>query len=71
MDINTVTHQLSRRVEQAGQDIQAKMTASNLDNPARMLEAQFAIQQYSVFVAYESALIRAFKDMLSGIIQKI
>ncbi|MGE8357103.1 MAG: type III secretion system needle filament subunit SctF [Microvirgula sp.] len=71
MDINTVAHQLSQRVEQAGQEIRTRMTAASLDNPARMLEAQFAIQQYSVFVAYESALMRAFRDMLSGIIQKI
>lgn len=71
MDIAVVTDQLSKLVDQAGKDVQSKVTAADLNDPARMLQAQFAIQQYSIFVSYESAIMRAVKDMLSGIIQKI
>ncbi|AAQ60255.1 MULTISPECIES: type III secretion system needle filament subunit SctF [Chromobacterium] len=71
MDIEAITSQLSQLVEQAGNEVQSKVTAADLNDPARMLQAQFAIQQYSVFVSYESAIMRAVKDMLSGIIQKI
>lgn len=71
MDIGNITNQLSQLVEQAGNDVQSKISAADLNDPARMLQAQFAIQQYSVFVSYESAIMKAVKDMLAGIIQKI
>lgn len=71
MDIEAVTNQLSQLVESAGNDVQSKVTATDMNDPAQMLKAQFAIQQYSIFVSYESAVMKAVKDMLSGIIQKI
>lgn len=71
MDIGSITNQLSQLVEQSGNDVQSRITAADLNDPARMLQAQFAIQQYSVFVSYESAIMKAVKDMLAGIIQKI
>ncbi|MBV4465819.1 MULTISPECIES: type III secretion system needle filament subunit SctF [Pseudomonas] len=71
MDIETVNNQLSQMVEKAGNDVQSKMTAADMNDPVRMLQAQFAIQQYSTFVTYQSAVMKAVKDMLSGIIQKI
>lgn len=71
MDIETVNNQLSQMVEKAGNDVQSKLTAADMNDPARMLQAQFAIQQYSTFVTYQSAVMKAIKDMLSGIIQKI
>ncbi|KAB7897037.1 type III secretion system needle protein SsaG [Serratia sp. Leaf50] len=71
MDIEAVTNQLSQLVESAGNEVQSKVTATDMNDPAQMLKAQFAIQQYSIFVSYESAVMKAVKDMLSGIIQKI
>ncbi|AIO68641.1 MULTISPECIES: type III secretion system needle filament subunit SctF [Burkholderia] len=71
MDIEAVNQQLSRLVDKVGHDVESKMSASDLNDPASMLQAQFAIQQYSVFVGYQSAVLKAVKDMLSGIIQKI
>ncbi|KWC21391.1 type III secretion system needle filament subunit SctF [Burkholderia ubonensis] len=71
MDIESVNQQLSHLVDKVGNDVESKMSASDLNNPASMLEAQFAIQQYSVFVGYQSAVLKAVKDMLLGIIQKI
>ncbi len=71
MDIESVNNQLSQLVEKAGNEVQSKLTAADMNDPARMLQAQFAIQQYSTFVTYQSAVMKAIKDMLSGIIQKI
>jgi type III secretion protein F len=71
MDIEAVNQQLTRLVDKVGHDVESKMKLSDLNNPANMLQAQFAIQQYSVFVGYQSAVLKAVKDMLSGIIQKI
>ncbi|AOJ71472.1 MULTISPECIES: type III secretion system needle filament subunit SctF [Burkholderia] len=71
MDIEAVNQQLSRLVDKVGNDVESKMNASDLNDPTSMLQAQFAIQQYSVFVGYQSAVLKAVKDMLSGIIQKI
>nr|WP_284676660.1 type III secretion system needle filament subunit SctF [Vibrio sinus] len=62
---------MSALSQQASQQIENKMTSSDLQNPDQLLQAQFSLQQYSTFVNYESAIIKAIKDMLSGIIQKI
>jgi type III secretion protein F len=71
MNIESVNNQLSLLVEKASNEVQAKMTAGDMNDPAKMLQAQFAVQQYSTFVTYQSAVLKAVKDMLSGIIQKI
>ncbi|MGF1740027.1 type III secretion system needle protein SsaG [Vibrio profundum] len=71
MDLQQLTGQLSTLAGQASQEIQSKMTATDLQNPDKLLQAQFSVQQYSTFVNYESAIIKTIKDMLSGIIQKI
>lgn len=51
--------------------INDKMNGNDLLNPESMIKAQFALQQYSTFINYESSLIKMIKDMLSGIIAKI
>ncbi|WP_108651911.1 type III secretion system needle filament subunit SctF [Dongshaea marina] len=71
MELQQLTDQLSKLAGQAAQNVQSKMTAGDLTNPDKMLQAQFSVQQYSTFVNYESAIIKTIKDMLSGIIQKI
>lgn len=71
MEIEAINSQLSQLIGKASNDVQSRLTAADLDNPERMLQAQFAIQQYSTFVSYQSAIMRSIKDMLSGIIQKI
>ena len=48
-----------------------KMAQADPNNPDQMLQAQFSVQQYSNFLGYESALIKAVKDMVHGIIAKI
>ncbi|AMO79805.1 MAG: type III secretion system needle protein SsaG [Enterobacterales bacterium] len=71
MDIQQLINTLSRLAQQAGQAIEDKMNGKDLTNPEAMLQAQFAVQQYSTFINYESAMIKTIKDMLSGIISKI
>ncbi|WP_145558801.1 type III secretion system needle filament subunit SctF [Yersinia mollaretii] len=71
MDIQQLIDTLSRLAHQEGQAIENKMNGQDLTNPESMLKAQFAVQQYSTFINYESALIKNIKDMLSGIISKI
>ena len=71
MDLNAVINQLSQMSAQSAQDIQTKMANADPNNPEQMIQAQFAVQQYSNFMGYESALIKAVKDMVQGIIAKI
>ena len=71
MDLNAVINQLSQVSAQSAQDIQTKMANADPNNPEQMMQAQFAVQQYSNFMGYESALIKAVKDMVQGIIAKI
>ena len=71
MDIQQLINTLSRLAQQAGQAIEDKMNGKDLTNPEAMLQAQFAVQQYSTFINYESAMIKTIKDMLSGIISKL
>ncbi|EAN6354611.1 type III secretion system needle protein SsaG [Salmonella enterica subsp. enterica serovar Ituri] len=71
MDIAQLVDMLSQMAHQAGQAINDKMNGNDLLNPESMIKAQFALQQYSTFINYESSLIKMIKDMLSGIIAKI
>lgn len=71
MDLEQITSQLSGLASQASQNVQSQMSASDVNNPDKMLQAQFSVQQYSTFVGYESAIISTVKNMLSSILQKI
>ncbi|WP_291970315.1 type III secretion system needle filament subunit SctF [Candidatus Symbiopectobacterium sp.] len=71
MDVQQLIDTLSRLAKQAGQAVKDKMNGEDLTNPDAMLKAQFAVQQYSTFINYESAMINTIKNLLSGIISKI
>ncbi|EDX9484427.1 type III secretion system needle protein SsaG [Salmonella enterica] len=71
MDIAQLVDMLSHMARQAGQAINGKMNGNDLLNPESMIKVQFALQQYSTFINYESSMIKMIKDMLSGIIAKI
>ncbi|MFT8211842.1 MAG: type III secretion system needle filament subunit SctF [Symbiopectobacterium sp.] len=71
MDVQQLIDTLSRLANQAGQSVKDKMNGEDLTNPDAMLKAQFAVQQYSTFINYESAMINTIKNLLSGIISKI
>lgn len=71
MDIQQLISSLSGLASKAGQAVTDKMNGEDLTNPDAMLKAQFAVQQYSTFINYESAMINTIKNLLSGIISKI
>ncbi|ENU5706088.1 type III secretion system needle filament protein SsaG [Salmonella enterica] len=71
MDIAQLVDMLSHMARQAEQAINDKMNGNDLLNPESMIKVQFALQQYSTFINYESSMIKMIKDMLSGIIAKI
>lgn len=71
MDIEQMVDTLTRLTRQAGQSMEDKMNGKDLMDPEAMLKAQFAVQQYSTFINYTSAMMKTVKDMLSGIIAKI
>lgn len=71
MDFPQIMDTLARLANKAGQTMQEKMNGQDLTNPDAMIKAQFAVQQYSTFINYESAMISTIKNLLSGIISKI
>lgn len=71
MEILSIINQLSQMIDHVGQDVQSKMSSEDLNDPSKMLQVQFAVQQYTNFVNFESAIMKSVKDMMSGIIQKI
>ncbi|MCG7490141.1 type III secretion system needle protein SsaG [Vibrio sp. Of14-4] len=71
MDLNAIINEMSLKSAQSAQDLKSKMSKADPNNPDEMLKAQFAVQQYSNLMGYESALIKAVKDMVQGIISKI
>lgn len=71
MDLSSVVYQLSQMSAKSAKDVQGNMQSGDINNPEKMVKAQFAIQQYSNFVGYESAMIKTIKDMIQGIISKI
>nr|AFH88807.1 putative type III secretion system protein SsaG [Candidatus Sodalis melophagi] len=71
MDVSQLINTLSLLAHKAGNDVEDKMTADKLTDPASLLRAQFAVQQYSIFINYSSAILKTMKDMVGGIIAKI
>ncbi|EPE8813861.1 type III secretion system needle filament subunit SctF [Yersinia enterocolitica] len=71
MDINALVNGLAQSINKIGQDFQNQMTSGNPSDPEHMLKMQFAMQQYSFYINFSSALMKGIKDMTSGIIAKI
>ncbi|CNI63329.1 MULTISPECIES: type III secretion system needle filament subunit SctF [Yersinia] len=71
MDINALMNVLTQSINKMGQDFQSQMVSGNPSDPEHMLKMQFAMQQYSSYINFSSALMKNIKDMTSGIIAKI
>ncbi|ADZ40822.1 TPA: type III secretion system needle filament subunit SctF [Yersinia enterocolitica] len=71
MDINALINGLAQSINKIGQDFQSQMASGNPSDPEHMLKMQFAMQQYSSYINFSSALMKNIKDMTSGIIAKI
>ncbi|NRD74519.1 type III secretion system needle protein SsaG [Shewanella sp. VB17] len=70
MDISAMVNQMSQQATRSAQEAQSKMSGG-VNDPEKMMKAQFAMQQYSSFVNMESAVIKTMKDMIQGIISKM
>jgi type III secretion protein F len=71
MNVDQLINSLSQMAHSAGNAVTDQLNSQNMNNPESMVKAQFAVQQYSNFISYESAIIKTIKDMLSGVIAKI
>ncbi|MFA3759262.1 type III secretion system needle filament subunit SctF [Yersinia sp. 2544 StPb PI] len=71
MDINALMNEMTNSINKISQDFQNQMAAGNPSDPEHMLKMQFAMQQYSSYINFSSALMKNIKDMTSGIIAKI
>lgn len=72
MNTDILISQLNGQVSRTANDVQATLATLDVNNdPQAMLKAQYAMQQYSVMIGYESAIMKSVKDMMMGIISKI
>ncbi|MBD9646327.1 type III secretion system needle filament subunit SctF [Pantoea sp. PNT02] len=71
MDLGSVLNQLTQNSESAVSQIQHGVSEADINDPQAMLKMQFALQQYSSYVNYQSSLIKTVRDMVTGVISKI
>ncbi|KIA79931.1 MULTISPECIES: type III secretion system needle filament subunit SctF [Chromobacterium] len=71
MNIDSLVAQMGSQVTRSANDAEAAMNANVQNDPQAMLKSQYALQQYSVMIGYESSVMKAVKDMMMGIISKI
>lgn len=71
MDLSSVLNQLTQNSESAVSRIQNGIDEADINDPQAMLKMQFALQQYSSYVNYQSSLIKTVRDMVTGVISKI
>lgn len=71
MDLGSVLNQLTQNSESAVMKIQNGVSEADINDPQAMLKMQFALQQYSSYVNYQSSLIKTVRDMVTGVISKI
>ncbi|BEV73183.1 MULTISPECIES: type III secretion system needle filament subunit SctF [unclassified Paludibacterium] len=71
MNIDAIVSSLNAQLAQAASQMAAVTASDVTENPAAMLQMQYAMQQYSTMINYESSVMKAFKDMMAGIIAKL
>lgn len=71
MNIDSIVAQMGSQVTRSASDAEAAMNSNVQNDPQAMLKSQYALQQYSVMIGYESSVMKAVKDMMMGIISKI
>ncbi|MFM5540442.1 type III secretion system needle filament subunit SctF [Aeromonas veronii] len=72
MNIDAIVAQLGNQISHSANEAQTAMASSDIINdPQAMMKSQYAMQQYSVMIGYESSVMKAVKDMMMGIISKI
>ncbi|VWD64752.1 hypothetical protein BLA50215_07907 [Burkholderia lata] len=71
MNLDSHVTPLGTQIARSVNNVDAALISNLTENPHNMLKSQFAWAQYSALVGYESAVMKAVKDMLMGIISKI
>jgi type III secretion protein F len=71
MSLESVNSQLLTSASNNWGNMQNNMSIADLNSPVDMLRIQQWTQQYSTAVQLDSAMIKMFKDLLSGITSKI
>ncbi|MBT2869678.1 type III secretion system needle filament subunit SctF [Chromobacterium violaceum] len=71
MNLDAIVAQMGSQVDRVSNDAETAIQSDVLNDARSMLNAQFAMQQYSVMIGYESAVMKSIKDMMMGIISKI
>ena len=71
MNFDSNIARLDNQIARTANHVDATLRTNITDNPENMLKSQYALTQYSALVGYESAVMKAVKDMLMGIISKI
>jgi len=71
MSIESIMSQLSQQAASSAQGLENGVGDLDINDPAAMLQVQFALQKYSSLINYQSSLIKTVRDLVSGIISKI
>jgi type III secretion protein F len=70
MNLDAIVGQMSNRVARMEGNLQS-MANLDANNPTDLLRMQYALQQYSMMVSYQSTVMKTIKDMVSGILAKM
>ncbi|AKM46741.1 type III secretion system needle filament subunit SctF [Edwardsiella anguillarum] len=69
MNLIDVTTQMGQFGQRISDSIQPLLASGEdvVNNPERMLQLQFAVQQYSAYINVESGMLKTVKDIISTI----
>jgi type III secretion protein F len=71
MNIDSLVNNMGNQVNQMANNAQGAMQGNVQNDAQAMLKAQYALQQYTLSVSWDSAIMKNMKDMVMSIIQKI
>lgn len=71
MNLQDIMSQLAQQTTKTTQGLEDNISSVDVNDPSAMLQVQFALQQYSSMINYQSSLVKTVRDLVSGIISKI
>ncbi|EAZ1805349.1 type III secretion system needle filament subunit SctF [Salmonella enterica] len=68
MNLSEITEQMGKVGKTLSNSVPDLLNSSDLVNdPDKMIELQFAVQQYSAYINVESGMLKTIKDLVSTI----
>ncbi|EKL8054343.1 type III secretion system needle filament subunit SctF [Salmonella enterica] len=68
MNLSEITDQMGKVGKTLSNSVPDLLNSSDLVNdPDKMIELQFAVQQYSAYINVESGMLKTIKDLVSTI----